>query len=160
MGNPKGHLVHGLHTHPLNAVWHTMKQRCENPNSRGFKWYGAKGISVCVAWQDFKTFYDWAISSGYEKGLTIERKVPAGDYEPDNCIWLPLSEQQSNKTNTRYLTVDGETHSITEWSKLTGIPRSTLSNRVNLLGLSPEEALFPGDRRTGKQIRIGGATCG
>lgn len=147
MSNPNGHLVHGLSKHPLNAVWGEMKQRCGNTNCPGYKWYGGKGIKVCDEWvNDFKEFYDWAISNGYEKGLTIERKDPTGDYEPSNCTWLTLSEQQSNKTNTHYLSVNGETHSITEWSEITGIPRMTLTNRI-LSGLSPEKVIAVGDRR-------------
>lgn len=148
MGNPNGHLIHGLHSHPLYAVWQTMKQRCENPNCRGYRWYGAKGIKVCAAWHDFKTFYDWAVNNGYEHGLTIERKNHHGDYEPSNCEWITMSEQQSNKSSLHLLTVNGETHTVSEWSKLTGIPRTTLTNRI-LLGWSPSEVITPGRRKRG-----------
>lgn len=151
MGNPNGHLTHGLYNHHLYAVWRGMKQRCNNPKCRGYKWYGAKGISVCAEWLDFKNFYNWAISTGYEEGLTIERKDPTGNYAPSNCEWKTMSEQQTNKTNTHYLTVGDETHSITEWSKLTGIPRMTITNRI-LLGWSPDEVV------TGRRKR--GASCG
>ena len=141
MGNPNGHFVHGLHKSPLYGVWQTMKQRCCNPNCRGFKWYGAKGVKVCDEWLDFTSFYEWAMRSGYRKGLTIDRIDSSKDYEPRNCRWVTMSQQQSNKHNNFLIEYNGEVHTLTEWSKLTGIPRSTLSNRFHLLGWSPERAL-------------------
>mgnify|MGYP006908835086 CR=1 FL=1 len=53
-----------------------------------------------------------------------------------------LKGQQGGKTlqeyyethepvNATYLTVDGETRNISEWSRITGIPRTTLLYRIN-----------------------------
>lgn len=60
MGNPNGHLIHGLSKTPLYSVWQTMKQRCINPRCRGYRWYGAKGITLCEEWQNPESFYEWA----------------------------------------------------------------------------------------------------
>lgn len=150
MGNPKGHLVHGLYHTPLYGVWTMMKQRCTNPKCRSYKWYGAKGIDVCSEWSDFKTFYEWAITNGYQKGLTIERIDVSMGYSPRNCKWIVHREQANNRTSTHHLTHNGETHSITEWSALLGIPRTTISNRVRL-GWSTERALSTPSR---KEIRL------
>lgn len=30
-------------------------------------------------------------------GLTIDRKDPTGPYSPDNCQWITIQAQQSNK---------------------------------------------------------------
>lgn len=35
--------------------------------------------------------------SGYNDTLTIERKDINGDYEPDNCCWIPKSQQCLNR---------------------------------------------------------------
>lgn len=144
MSNPNGHLIHAPCSHPLYAVWQTMKQRCSNPKSRGYKWYGAKGIKVCEEWQSAENFYKWAIQNGYTIGLTIDRIDPAGDCEPNNCRWITMSEQQSNRSTTHFIEYQGERHTLTEWSKLLHIPRSTLSNRLNMLGWSVEKALGGG----------------
>lgn len=144
MGNPNGHLVHGLCNTKLYAIWQTMKQRCANPNCRGYKWYGAKGIKVCDEWLDVTSFCEWAWSHGYEEGLTIDRKDHAGNYEPSNCRWISMSKQQSNKSSNHTLTMNGETHTLTEWAKKLNIKRSTLSNRLNVLGWSVERALAEG----------------
>jgi hypothetical protein len=84
---------------PLYYVLNTMHQRCENPKSRDFKWYGAKGVKVCDEWAltNFSAFKDWAQRTGYKPGLTIDRVDPAGDYCPENCRWITIQEQQKNR---------------------------------------------------------------
>ena len=75
-----------------------MKQRCHNPNSSKYRFYGAKGVSVCEEWRnDFESFYNWAMKNGYKDNLTIDRIDPYGNYEPSNCRWATLQEQQLNK---------------------------------------------------------------
>lgn len=88
----KRNFRHGLHSHPLHKVHNTMKQRCTNPNTRMYYRYGERGIKVCEEWQDFLTFYNWAIHNGYKKGLSIDRIDNNGNYEPSNCEWIPLAE--------------------------------------------------------------------
>src|SRR5215471_4902608 len=31
---------------PTYQIWISMRQRCENPNDKAYKWYGARGIKV------------------------------------------------------------------------------------------------------------------
>lgn len=78
----------------LYNIWACMKQRCLNPNHTASPWYHDKGISVCAAWLDFKGFEEWALSNGYEDGLSIDRIDPDKNYEPQNCRWIPLQENR------------------------------------------------------------------
>lgn len=83
---------------PLYGVWCVMKQRCHNPKDKAYKYYGARGISVCPSWRNnFILFYKWALRKGYIKGLTIDRKNNNGNYSSKNCRLLTMSEQQQNK---------------------------------------------------------------
>lgn len=65
--------THGLSRTPLYKVWRSIHDRCENPNIVSYHRYGGRGISVCEEWARFENFRDWALSSGYEQGLTIDR---------------------------------------------------------------------------------------
>lgn len=75
-----------------------MKKRCYNQNALAYKWYGAKGIVVCEEWKhNFDAFYNWSMSHGYKKGLTIDRIDSTGNYEPDNCRWTTQKNQVINR---------------------------------------------------------------
>lgn len=78
--------------------WHSMIQRCTNPNATGYCWYGEKGITVCDRWLDFANFF--ADMGSRPDGWTIERIDRHGNYEPSNCKWIPNSEQPKNQGHT------------------------------------------------------------
>lgn len=90
---------HGGANDPLYRVLSAMHQRCENPHNHDYKWYGARGIRVTETWvlTNYSEFQRWAVSSGYTPGLTIDRINPDGDYEPENCRWVTIQEQQRNR---------------------------------------------------------------
>ena len=118
---------HGLWQHPLNVVWQGMKERCNNPNAHNYKWYGDDGISVCDEWKDFIPFYEWAISNGWHKGLTIDRIDGTKGYSPDNCRLVDFKSQCRNRRTNVYITVDGETHMQCEWEELLGFPKKSIA---------------------------------
>ena len=89
--------VHGFSGEPLYHVHNMMKQRCFNPNNKNFKDYGGRGIQVCKEWLDYAEFRKWATENGYKQGLSIERINNDGNYCPENCTWITLSEQQKNR---------------------------------------------------------------
>lgn len=82
---------HGLSKLKLYAIFHSMHQRCINPKSCRWQYYGGKGIKVCEEWQTIQNFYDWAIINGYEEGLSIDRVDSESDYKPSNCRWITLA---------------------------------------------------------------------
>ncbi len=76
----------------LYGIWQKMRNRCNNPRSAQYKWYGGKGVALCAAWNDFRVFRDWAEASGYQDHLTIERRNSSLGYSPENCEWITHSE--------------------------------------------------------------------
>ena len=118
---------HGLVNHPLNTLWCGMKERCQNPNAENYEWYGARGITVCQEWQQFRPFYEWAVANGWEPGLTLDRIDVDKPYEPDNCRFITLKQQFRNRRSNVLITVDGETHLQCEWEELLGLHRKIIA---------------------------------
>lgn len=71
----------------------------------------------------------WTESSGYRKGLTLDRLGSNGNYCPENCKWSTQKQQCNNRRNTVFIEYNGETHSISEWADIFEINHSTLRNR-------------------------------
>lgn len=132
---------HGLRSSPIYSSWHSMKQRCLNPNAQSYHYYGGRGITIFDEWKDdFMNFYNWAIENGYTEGMTIERIDVNGNYEPDNCTWIPQSEQSNNTRRNKPVAFNGKTKNVTEWSKELGFNRGMLRKRLSS-GWSIERAL-------------------
>ena len=132
---------HGLTKTRIHRIWTQMKTRCFNTNDEHYKDYGGRGITVCEEWMNsLLAFYDWAMSNGYKEGLTIDRIDVNGNYEPSNCRWATMKEQSKNKRNTVFVTLDGITKTLLEWSEITGIKYQTLFSRYKA-GKTPAEIL-------------------
>lgn len=121
-------------------AWKSMKQRCQNPNCSAYHNYGARGISVCDDWQSFETFCEWALSSGYEPGLDLDRIDNDRDYTPSNCRWIKRKDNINNRRNTTFLTVDGITKPRTEWEESAGITPGIVKAWVIMHGLEYAES--------------------
>jgi hypothetical protein len=86
----------------LYIIWDSMKQRCTNPKQKSYPRYGGRGITICQAWLDsYDTFRAWAVTHGYRKELTLDRRDNYGNYEPANCRWATRSEQQLNRRDRK-----------------------------------------------------------
>ena len=126
--------THGLShgDEKLYPVWKSMKARCNNPNNVAYKNYGGRGIKVCDEWEhDFQAFYEWALENGYDPSLSIDRINNDDGYNPYNCKWSTALEQSNNRRSCYHITYAGETHTISEWSRILGIRYDTLRVRIH-----------------------------
>lgn len=93
---------HGLRNTRLYRIWANMKTRCYNTNDNHYERWGGRGITMCDEWKNnFKPFYDWAMTNGYSDDLSIDRVDNNGNYEPNNCRWATVKEQNNNKRNVK-----------------------------------------------------------
>jgi hypothetical protein len=82
---------------PEYRCWEGMLKRCRGgPDDKNFKYYGARGITVCKRWHDYSAFL---ADMGRKPGpkYTIDRINNDKGYEPDNCRWVTRSVQNSNQ---------------------------------------------------------------
>ena len=129
------------HYKKIYQVWSNMKNRCQNEKNAKYKYYGGKGIAICDEWMNFDEFYQWCIESGYVESLTLDRVDSNGNYEPANCRWITLAEQQRNKSNNFYITCNGETKTITDWSRFLGVTRHSIHYWIDKYDGNAEKAI-------------------
>jgi hypothetical protein len=131
-----------------------MKRRRYNPNERGYKNYGGRGISVCALWRaNTVAFVEWGLANGWKPALTIERIDVNGNYCPENCRFATHKEQANNTRRTIRVTAFGETKSLSDWMndpRTARIERNTIAHRIKKLGLDPEIALTLPSQRAKK----------
>lgn len=122
--------------------WNNIRERCYNPNNKAYKNYGGRGIEMCPEWQDdFYTFRDWAISNGYNESLSLDRIDNNKGYSPDNCRWATDKTQSNNRRSNRYITINGVTKTMMQWSEELNIPYSRIQSRLEA-GWTAEDAVI------------------
>jgi hypothetical protein len=140
-----GHTV-GYKPTRAYTTWVNVINRCTKPRTSHYRFYGGSGITVCERWFSFENFL--ADMGEPPDGLSIDRINNSLGYSPENCRWATHTEQCNNRRNSRFITHDGVTHTLSEWSRITGINRATLKRRANLMW-PPEKMLFhPATNRT------------
>lgn len=93
----------GYESSRLYKIWRHMKSRCLNPKTHGYCYYGGKGVSIFIRWQNnYIEFKSWALANGYQDNLTIDRINSDGNYEPGNCQWITKSENSRKACNERH----------------------------------------------------------
>lgn len=130
------------HTHCLSRtkfyrVWIDIKTRIKNKNSKYYQSYGLRGIKT--EWDDFESFRNDMYDSYLEhvknfggRQTSIDRIDVNGNYSKENCRWSTQSEQQENRRDSLWFSVDGERRSIMGWSKHLKVSRATLYDRLKL----------------------------
>ena len=104
-----------------------MIRRCTNPNDATYQRYGAKGISVCERWRDFAAFL--ADMGERPSGRTLDRVDNHRNYEPGNCRWSTVAEQNANRTVNIMITIGEETMPAAAWARRCGLTDTIIRKR-------------------------------
>ena len=126
---------------PEHYVWRTMIARCTNPNQKAYVYYGARGIKVCKRWLKYENFLiDMGLRPSPDHSL--DRKNTDADYKPSNCRWATRSEQQKNKTTTKWYTNGVFTGTLVECAKFLSISKELAHMRWKAWGSFEKEQVW------------------
>ena len=132
--------THGMTNTSEFNIWLGIRKRCRSKNDKYYSRYGGRGIDVCDSWfNSFEAFY--ADMGPRPQGLSIDRVDNSKGYNPSNCRWASIRQQQRNKRSNNMVTHNGERLCLTEWSERTGIRKDTLRLRIFKYGWSINSAL-------------------
>ena len=134
-----GKSTHGMSYTPVWHSWMAMRQRCHYPNDINYKNYGARGIHVCERWMNsFENFY--SDMGDRPQGMSLDRIDNDGDYCAENCKWSTKPEQGTNQRTNRFIEHAGESLTLMQWSRRTGLSKHTIWRRLEK-GWSVEKTL-------------------
>lgn len=134
--NRKIHTKHGhsmissFKKNPDYCIWLKMKSRCLNPKDKSYSHYGGRGIKVCDRWlESFSNFIEdmgWRISNKY----SIERIDVNGDYCPENCRWILLSDQSKNTRRNIMIKHQDKTLCLKEWCDILHLNYNQMRRKI------------------------------
>ena len=128
----ESHKTHGMKGTSIHNTWSHIKARCFNPNSKHYKDYGGRGITMFPEWIDnFQAFYDYVSKLEHygEDGYTLDRINNDGNYEPDNLRWADKKTQGRNTRRNIYVEYQGVMMCLKDAAELSGINYDTLLAR-------------------------------
>jgi hypothetical protein len=129
-------------------IWYGMVARCTNPDNSAYKWYGARGITVCKRWQEsFEAFME---DMGPSNGLEIDRIENDGPYCSNNCRWTTRLINSNNRRSNVFVEHNGKALTHAQWARIGGIKYGTFRSRIVKSGWDISRALT-------EAVRIGGA---
>ncbi len=120
--------------------WCSMLSRCYKKSDVAYKRYGGSGIRVCEEWKDsFEKFLE-DMGAKPTKKHQLDRIDGSKGYCKENCRWATSKQQNNNKSNNVFVTFNGATLTVAQWSEKTGIPAAKLYRRFKC-GWDPSRAL-------------------
>lgn len=144
--------THGMSDKKIKAysIWCGIRQRCNATYHKSYERYGGRGIKRCKEWDDFEVFYK--DMGDPPENMTLGRIDNNKGYSKENCKWESLIEQANNRSSSRFIEAYGKKLTIKQWSRETGIKRSTIEKRIDKYGWSSIDAISKPTRKTSKYI--------
>lgn len=113
------------------GIWSKIIARCENPRDKKFYLYGGRGIKICERWRKcFLDFFDDMGPRPSPKHSVDRWPDRDGNYEPNNCRWATVSQQNRNRRNNLIVQFQGRKMTLTEACQIAGVNYQTTRSRL------------------------------
>jgi len=141
----------------IYSSWANMVQRCTNRTNQDWKYYGGRGIAICVGLRSSVSNL-FNVIGHPPRGKTLNRIDNNRHYSCGRCVecmnrywslnveWADHKKQARNR-NTKKITFNGRTLGMSEWAEVLGIKRRTIKGRIDRGKTDPSEILAPPDTR-------------
>lgn len=130
--------THGMSGTPEYSVYCGILRRCNNPNDKSFKRYGAKGIEC--RFSSFEAFFD-EVGPRPSDAHTIDRIRSDEHYEAGNVRWATQTEQQRNRSNNLIVRFRGQDKPLAQWCDELDLDYKRSWSRIRQLGWSVDRVL-------------------
>lgn len=129
---------HRMHGTRFYNIWKQLRQRCNNPDSPGYKFYGERGIKISERWDTFLNFkddmYELYISHCELHGdnnTSLDRINTKGNYSPENCRWATDKEQGRNTRTNTLITYNNKTQCLSAWEEELKMTKRSISVKLH-----------------------------
>jgi len=136
----KNNITHNLTNNEYFKIWRGIINRCTNPKAANYKYYGAKGITICEEWINSPENFIKDVGERPNKTYSLDRIDNTKGYFKENCKWSTHKEQMNNRNNNILITFNNETKSINDWATQLNINMRTIVTRLRR-GWSVEKTL-------------------
>ncbi len=115
--------------------YHSMYQRCTNPNNPSWHNYGGRGITMCDRWLSSYDNFLADMGEPPTEKHTLERIDNNLGYSPENCMWADRKTQLRNQRRSIIITWNGITRHAKDWCEMYSIPYQRLTKEYRRGGI-------------------------
>jgi len=140
-GNYKSR-INGKNT-VVYSKWKDMLKRCYDPKCSIYKWYGAKGVTVCKDWHYFQRFAQWYHNECIKLGIElnspnihldkdINNNSTSKEYSPLNCILTTAHKnlEKAHAKHFKFVSPEGkeiDVYNLNQFCKENNLIQSSMS---------------------------------
>ena len=135
--------VHGGSGTSLYRTWFNMNRRCYDKGDKFYHCYGARGITVCEAWQRPNGFGQFQKDMGQRPfpHAQLDRIDNDGPYCKTNCRWATKQQQDSNRRSNVVIKFRGKNQALFIWCRELNLKYHVVYERLKKLNWSVERSL-------------------
>lgn len=115
------------------TTWKSIRQRCARHKNY-------VGLTVSPIWDDYERFL-FDMGRRPSPLHSIDRIDNNKGYEPGNCRWATIKEQQNNRKSNIKIEINRDCKTLTEWANYFGVVSPDTAMKRVSTGWRPDKAV-------------------